>query len=82
MRLFEFQLLSDSEKTALLYKEGIYIGKQRKDDHIVLLYQFESFYAEVFYKSYRKYIDHINCFETAALLDPYLEDIDVEQWVY
>ena len=82
MRLFEFQSLSDTEKIALLYKEGIYIGKRRIYNRIALLYQFESFYAEIFYKSYRKYVDHINCFETTAELDPYLENINVEDWVY
>jgi hypothetical protein len=66
----------------LLYKEGIYIGKRRTYNRTVLLYQLESFYAEIFYKSYRRYVDHIHCFETTAEIDPYLEDIDVADLAY
>ncbi|MBD0352864.1 MAG: hypothetical protein ICV65_17120 [Flavisolibacter sp.] len=80
--MLEFQLLSDNEKITLLYEDGSYIGKRRVNHHVVLLYQFEGFYVEVFYKSYRKFIDYFHCFETTTFLDPYLEEIDVEKWVY
>lgn len=81
MRLCDFLLLSDTEKTALLYKEGVYLGKRRVAGKVVLLYQVEGFYAEVYYRQYRRQIERIGCFSDTVRLDPYLPQIDVEQWV-
>lgn len=82
MTLLEFQRLPEKQKITLLYREGIYIGKRRLHPHTALLFQLESFYVEVCYKKYRSRIERINCFASTVPLDPYLEDMDVEQWVY
>jgi hypothetical protein len=81
MTLFEFQMLEEPEQVSVLYEEGVYIGKRIVNRTVVLLYQVDSFYAELFYKSYRRYIAHIKCSESTSLLDPYLEQIDVEYLV-
>jgi hypothetical protein len=81
MRLNDFTPLSLEEKAARLYYQGVYIGKRKQGTTIVVLYQLEGFYAEVFYRTYRRVIDHIYCFSGTARLDPYLTDIDVEQLV-
>jgi len=82
MTLFDFQLLPENEKIELLYKQGVYIGKRKEGTVTVLLYQLNSFYAEVFYKKYRCYVTKIHCFSSTAFLDPYLTEIDVESLVY
>jgi len=81
MKLHDFTLLQDKEKITLLYEHGVYIGKRRSGDASILLYQLEGFYAEVYYKKYRKHIDRISCFSGTARLDPYLEEINVEHLV-
>ena len=81
MTLCEFSLLSEKEKTALLYKQGVYIGKRKLGSVTVLLYQLEGFYAEVYYRQYRRVVDRIRCFADTARLDPYLEEINVEHLV-
>ncbi len=81
MRMHDFSHLPQREKVALLYKHGVYIGKRKHEKTIVVLYQFEGFYAEVFYRTYRREIDCISCFSDTARLDPYLADIDVEHLV-
>ena len=81
MTLFEFQLLSEGEQVAALYQQGVYIGKRKVESMTVLLYQLESFYAEVYYRSYRRYIYKIRCLDSTTILDPYLEQIDVEYLV-
>ena len=78
MRLSDFTCLSEKEKSALLYKHGVYIGKRRHGRTSVVLYQLEGFYAEVYYRSYRREIDRINCFSETAQLDPYLTEMNVE----
>lgn len=81
MRLHDFIHLPESEKARLLYKHGVYIGKRRHGTISVVLYQLDGFYAEVFYRSYRREIDHISCFSGTARLDPYLTEINVEHLV-
>lgn len=81
MRLHDFIHLSESEKSTLLYKHGVYIGKRWQGTTAVVLYQLDGFYAEVFYRRYRQEIDRISCFSGTSRLDPYLAAIDVEHLV-
>lgn len=81
MTLYDFLLLPDAEKATLLYKKGTYHGKRRLGSGTVLLYQLEGFYAEVYYREYRRIIECIRPFDGTERLDPYLEEIDVEHLV-
>jgi len=81
MTLSGFQELCLQEKTRLLHKEGVYIGKRRKDAQIMLLYQLEGFYVEVCYYRYRRDISHIRTSASVQLLEPYLDQIPVENLV-
>jgi hypothetical protein len=77
MTLFEFQLLSLTDQLDLLYEQGVYLGKRRSGNQRILLFQLEGFYAEVFYRKYRCYPQHLRCFRSTVLLDPYLEDMEL-----
>ena len=81
MKMHEFTHLSLHKKAALLYKEGVYIGKRKRGQSVVLLYQVEGFYAEVSYRTYRREIDRISCFSGTRRLDPYLAGINVKHLV-
>lgn len=81
MTMYDFQLLPEQQQIDMLYQFGVYIGKRKVKISIILLYQFESFYVEVFYRKYRSHVKHLHCFESTELLDPYLEQIDVENLV-
>lgn len=81
MKLFEFQRLSEGEQIAALYQHGVYIGKRKIESMTVLIYQLDSYYVEVFYRSYRRLIYKIRCSGSTSILDPYLEQIDVEYLV-
>ena len=78
MTLFDFQLLSEGDQITVLYNEGVYIGKRKKKEMTALLYQVDSFYVEIVYKKYRRYIASMKCTASTAILDPYLEQISVE----
>ena len=78
MTLFEFQSLLQEEQIIILYQQGVYIGK-RKTDHLTkLLYQLQSFYVEVSYTAYRKNICKIRYSDSTSILEPYLDQIEVE----
>lgn len=81
MMLDNFTRLTNEEKTALLYDHGVYVGKRKIGITRVVLYQLEGFYAEVYYRRYRRDIEKIVCFATTARLDPYLMEIHVEHLV-
>lgn len=81
MTLNDFTLLQDEEKIDLLYEHGVYIGKRRTGNATVILYQLEGFYAEVFYRTYRRHVERISCFAGTARLDPYLMEMNVEHLV-
>lgn len=81
MTLNDFTLLHDREKINLLYEHGVYIGKRKTGGASVVLYQLDGFYAEVFYRTYRRHIEQISCFAETAKLDPYLTNINVEYLV-
>ena len=59
MTMCEFQRLQPDEQIAILYDQGVYLGKRREIKQAVLLFQFEGFYVEVFYRIYRQYISKI-----------------------
>lgn len=79
MTLYEFWLLNDRIQVDLLYKHGIYIGKRKEENKIMVLYQLYSFYVEIHYNKYRYLITQLDCFITTNSLTPYLEQVDVEE---
>ena len=81
MKIHDFQLLPEQDQIETLYQFGSYIGKRKQAFSIILLYQLEGFYVEVFYRKYRSQVKHLHCFESTELLDPYLEQINVENLV-
>lgn len=78
MSLSEFEVLMEGEKVSVLYCRGVYVGKRRTGRLTRLLYQLESFYVEVIYSSYRSCIDTIVCSGSTTMVDPYLDQINIE----
>jgi len=81
MTLPEFKLMDYEKQIDLLHKEGVYVGKRKIFSRIVILFQLHTFYVEVYYRVYRKVIDHLNCTSSTETLEPYLEQINVEEVV-
>lgn len=78
MRMHEFSRLANEEKAALLYRRGVYIGKRKKGGAVAVLYQYDSFYVEIYYYQYRRVIYRISCFAGTERLNPYLPQVEVE----
>lgn len=81
MTLFDFQLLSLSKQIEVLHSEGVYVGKRKSARQTMILYQVETFYVEVFYFRYRCFVERISCSQSTAVLNPYLQQIDVGELV-
>jgi hypothetical protein len=81
MTLPEFKLMDYEKQVDLLHKEGVYVGKRKIFSQTVMLFQLHTFYVEVYYRVHRKVIDHLNSTASTQILDPYLEQINVEEVV-
>lgn len=81
MRMSEFKELPLEEQLAILYREGVYVGKSKKNEFTKLLFQLEYFYIEITYLSYRMSIDKIYYTKSTSILELYLEQVDVEYLV-
>ena len=78
MTMSGFQLLPQEEQIAILYQNGVYVGKKRVAGLIKLLFQLDSFYVELTYTDYRRSICKMHYSDSTTILDPYIGQIDVE----
>ncbi len=81
MNFYKFRMLDKNEQIDLLYKDGIYIGKLKEASSTIVLYQLDSFYVKIFYKKYRYYVTRLYCFTSTALLEPFLDQVNVNDMV-
>ena len=76
--LVQFKELTQEEQLDMLHRDGVHVGKRRVGKQTVILFQLYGFYVEVYYKHYRKEIDHIITSSSTEILQPYLEQIRVK----
>ena len=77
MLLQEFKYETKQTKKQLILENGVFIAKRLKDQYILLLYQLDSFYAEVYYDYEEEQIGYIRTFDSTEELKPYLQAIDI-----
>ncbi len=78
--LSEFLELSPEMQFEVLHRDGAYVGKRKVGQRTVILMQLHGFYVEVFYKKYRKEIDHIVTSSGTDILQPYLGQIKIQDF--
>ena len=78
MTLDDFILLPDPQQVDILYKQGVFIGKRRHEEQVVVLYQLESFYVEIFYRKYRSFISEINYSTLVGIIDLYPQQVNLQ----
>jgi hypothetical protein len=77
LSLTEFMDLPQELQFNVLHKHGVYVGKRKIAHQTVVLFQLHGFYVEVYYKQYRKIIDHIVTSDSTEILQPYLDQINI-----
>lgn len=78
LSLSEFVELPQQVQFEMLHKQGVYVGKRKLGKQTIVLFQLHGFYVEVYYRQYRKVIDHIITSETTEILQPYLDQINLK----
>ena len=78
MHFNEFLQLNETEQVELLWYNGEQIGRRKENDYLILLYQVEAFYVEVFYHRKERVIKKYMSFDCAdKRLNSYLDKIDI-----
>jgi len=78
MHFNEFLQLNETEQVELLWYNGEQIGRRKEDDYLILLYQVEGFYVEVYYHRKERAIKRYMSFDcNDSRLNIYLEKIDI-----
>jgi hypothetical protein len=78
MTLSGFILLSNDEKRDVLLHEGILIGKRKNFECMVFLFQLSLFYVEIYCNLESKEVNSYRAFEETSELNPYLENIVID----
>lgn len=78
LSLAEFAGLDQATQFEMLHKHGVYVGKRKFGRKTIVLFQLHGFYVEVYYKQYRKTIDHIITSDQTDILQPYLHQINLK----
>lgn len=75
----EFKTLDKYTQVAVAQEEGTIIGKRIDSDDLLILYQLDNFYVELYYLHDLSEIYAIYHTESDKLLEPYLETIDISE---
>ena len=76
--LAEFQELSNDMQLDILQVDGAHVGKRNFMGNKVILFQLYGFYVEVHYITYRKEVSHFITSDNSEILQPYLNQIQVQ----
>ena len=77
--LYEFNSLNDNEKYEAIMEYAVLVADRKENHCNVLLYQFDNFYAELYYGSWSNAIVKIKSFVSHELLTPYLNQINLNE---
>ena len=75
--LDEYKELTQDQQLDLLHRDGDYVGKRKLNNQTVVLFQLYGYYVEVFYKQYRRRIDHTHATSDVNVVQPYIDQINI-----
>lgn len=79
MKLSDFIVLDEKEKTSVVLHMGILVAKRRLQHCIIFLFQLENYYVETYCNYESKAVQEFRMFEDTQLLQPYLETISIHE---
>ena len=78
MKLSDFILLNEADKTSTVLHQGILIAKRNEINLLVFLFQLEHFYVETHCHLESKLIQEFVAFKGTRHLAPYLDAIKID----
>ncbi len=78
MQLSDFIFLDEAQMKTIVLHEGVLVAKRRSSDYLVLLFQMDDFYVETYCNMQNKAVSEYRVFRNVNALDPYLDNIAIE----
>ena len=75
----QFDLLSIRDQESLVFLEGAFIAARQEPEFIIRLFQFSSFYVELYYHQVKDSAVSARSFTDTNKLEPYLDSIDLSE---
>lgn len=82
MTLHQFNRLSEDKQRETLINDGILLAKRSYVQYNIALFQVEGFYIEVWYTKQGLDIGLVRGFSSTDELDPYLDEININELVH
>jgi len=79
MKLSNFIVLDEKEKTSVVLHQGILVAKRRLQHCIIFLFQLENYYVETYCNYENMTVQEFRMFDGTTLLEPYLETISLQE---
>ncbi|MGZ3849314.1 MAG: hypothetical protein ACXVMS_07355 [Flavisolibacter sp.] len=77
MQLREFKYEDKLKKKQLLFQHGIFLDQRPQEEFIIMLFQIDAFYVEVYFDREEREIGYMRAFSELDLSSPYLQRIDL-----
>ena len=78
MDLFDFNTLPMQYQAQFTWDNGIFLASRKTKEHVINLYHTNKFFVEVHYSTRNEGVDMISSFTNMDKLQPYLEQISIE----
>lgn len=78
MSLSEFIVLDQSQKKIAVLHQGVLIAKRKVNQSVIFLFQLDNYYVETFFDSTSKQIEEFRMGDNTNILDPYLQEIPID----
>lgn len=82
MKLSDFILLNEEEKTFTVLHEGVLIAKRNYNGCMVFLFHLGGYYVETYCNLASKAVKEFRVFGNTRLLNPYLEAIPLDDLLH
>ncbi|MCB0689308.1 MAG: hypothetical protein KDC53_22375 [Saprospiraceae bacterium] len=81
MNFYEFLDLDERGKAFAIWHYGVFLMSRTFNGDLHKLYAIEDFYVEVCHNSDNQIAEKINSFESVEFLDPYLDQINLDDLI-
>ena len=81
MTLNQYNLMDQATQAHILSDYGVLLADRHDIGHVILLYQIDGFYVEVYYSRQSIKLVRFRSFSNTDELSPYLGRIDIEELI-
>ena len=78
MKLSEFILLNEKQKRFVVMNHGLLVAKRKNQQQMIFLFQMENYYVETWFRREDKAIESFLVFRDTDHLQPYLDNIPLD----